>query len=269
MVPPATAAVVALLLVSLLHAVKTTTAAAWTTAFSKPATSLLLRRRLHPTKMALHAASPSPASPTAAHADRDDDGQLVLPASLLSRIAPDALPSQGAPLHPVMVYGSLLSGLNNHHVMVQHRAAFVAPGRTVQPYYLSGLQSLLYPYLSAFPLVAPDQPSGSVVGEIYAVTSKALRLLDDFEGDEYVRAEVAVEVLSPPPAGDGSGGKEGVGGAPTQLHVYMYLLSAPDKVAPERPDLGSAGGELEAVVGGCWRSHVAERQQQKQKVKRP
>jgi gamma-glutamylcyclotransferase (GGCT)/AIG2-like uncharacterized protein YtfP len=263
MVPPVTA-VVALLLVSLLHAVKTTTAAAWTTAFSKPATSLLLRR-----KMALHA-SPSPASPTAAHAaDRDDDGQLVLPASLLSRIAPDVLPSQGAPLHPVMVYGSLLSGLNNYHVMVQHRAAFVAPGRTVQPYYLSGLQSLLYPYLSAFPLVAPDQPSGSVVGEIYAVTSKALRLLDDFEGDEYVRAEVAVEVLSPPPAaGDGSGGKEegvGAGGAPTQLHVYMYLLSAPDKVAPERPDLGSAGGALEVVVGGCWRSHVAERQQQKQK----
>ena len=232
-------------------------AAAWTTANSKPAASLLLRRRTHTTTtMALHAVSDPSA---AARAERDDAGQLIIPSDFAS-------PLSDMPLHPVMVYGSLLSGLNNHHVMVQHRATYLRAGRTLQPFYLTGLRSLLYPYLSPFPLVAPDQPATQIFGEVYAVTSKALRALDDFEGDEYVRTEVAVELL-PAVAGGagetgaGSSGSSGSSGDESRRHliVYMYMLPAPDKVAPERPDLGSSGGELDVVTGGCWRSHVAER----------
>lgn len=179
-------------------------------------------------------------------AQRSEEGFLLLPrlSSELNR-------------HPVFVYGSLLSGLDNHHVMIQSKASFVNDGRTEGSFYLTGLQSDLYPYLSRIPLVE-GQSKSQITGELYAVSTDVIVQLDEFEGDEYERTEIAVENLSPE-TGEGSGEGEVV-------LAYVYLLVSADKIAAERPDLSSLSDNrypLVPVLGGCWRSHLRERNQQK------
>jgi gamma-glutamylcyclotransferase (GGCT)/AIG2-like uncharacterized protein YtfP len=182
---------------------------------------------------------------------RSDDGILVLPNII-----------DGLNRHPVFVYGSLLSGLNNHHVMIQKNASFVSRGRTQESFYLTGLQSDLYPFLSRIPLVG-GQSQSPITGELYTVATEVIAELDEFEGDEYMRTEIAVETLLSP-----EDGSTGYGSGPPREAVmaYVYLLVSADKIAAERPDLSSLSDNrhpLVPVAGGCWRSHLKEREQQK------
>ena len=174
--------------------------------------------------------------------------------------------------HPVFVYGSLLSGLNNHHVMIQHKATFVRPARTADTFYLTGLQSNLYPYLSRVPLVA-GQPLSKITGELYAVSTKVLSRLDEFEGDEYCRSIINIEEAvtnessssssssSPPPNTTTADERADTG---TVTSAYCYMLIGPESIANDRPDLSSeADGRypLVPVIDGCWRTHLEVRKQ--------
>ena len=167
-------------------------------------------------------------------------------------------------LHPVFVYGSLLSGLNNHHVMIQHKATFIRPACTADSFYLTGLQSDLYPYLSRVPLVA-GQPLSKIKGELYAISTKVLTRLDEFEGEEYMRSVIAIE-------GADTNESSTTTTTTTDLHTaattptsaYCYMLIGPESIANDRPDLSSeADGRypLVPVMNGCWRTHLEQRKQ--------
>lgn len=170
-------------------------------------------------------------------------------------------------LHPVFVYGSLLSGLNNHHVMIHHKATFVRTARTTDPFYLTGLQSDLYPYLSRVPLVA-GQPLSQITGELYAVSTKVLTRLDEFEGDEYIRSIINLEGtvtndLSPPPSSTTTTTNM-VADPVTATSTYCYMLIRPESIAADRPDFSSAANgryPLVPVLNGCWRTHLEQRKQ--------
>ena len=163
--------------------------------------------------------------------------------------------------HPVFVYGSLLSGLNNHHVMIHHKAFFVRSARTDDAFYLTGLQSDLYPFLSRVPLVA-GQPLSKINGELYAVSTKVLRQLDEFEGDEYIRSIVAIEGTDRNESSNTP--TDMLADHVTATSVYCYLLIGPESIADDRPDLSSeADGRypLVPVINGCWRTHLEQRKQ--------
>jgi gamma-glutamylaminecyclotransferase len=127
----------------------------------------------------------------------------------------------------VFVYGSLLSGLHNHHCL--RGAKFVADAETAP-----GLYQLLS--LGAFPglIHKPAAGAPAVCGEVYDVDQDTLDTLDRLEGNGhfYNRDVLRVHTLDGKP-----------------LQAWAYLLSA------------GAAREHPSIPSGCWRAHLAERGQ--------
>ena len=149
--------------------------------------------------------------------------------------------------HKVFVYGSLLSNLRNHHVLtnLNHHARLVSEDcRTVEMFFLTGLKSNEYPYLSEVPLHS-SQVSHRITGELYEVSTQALDTLDIFEEHpiEYQRSLIEIEDLSPP-SKDISGGK---------LIANVYLLKNEQKIAEAKSVFES---KFIIVDDGDWRSHL-------------
>jgi gamma-glutamylcyclotransferase (GGCT)/AIG2-like uncharacterized protein YtfP len=149
--------------------------------------------------------------------------------------------------HKVFVYGSLLSNLKNHHVLtdLNHHARLVSENcRTVGMFYLTGLKSNEYPYLSEVPL-HESQVSHRISGELYEVSSQALDTLDVFEEHpiEYLRSQIEVENLSPR--------YEDVNGA--KLIVNVYLLKNELRIAEAKSVFES---KFVIVNDGDWKSHL-------------
>lgn len=79
--------------------------------------------------------------------------------------------------HTVFVYGSLLSGLHNHHYLSEAEALGAAQ---------SAAAAFTMIDLGTFPgayAAGPDEPAGRLTGELYAVTDDQLAALDRLESN--------------------------------------------------------------------------------------
>jgi len=91
----------------------------------------------------------------------------------------------------VFVYGTLMRGQPNHHVLARAGARARGAATTVLPRTLVDLG----PYPALLPRDGVrDASARAVTGELFAVSARALAALDEFEGcpDLYVRERIAV-----------------------------------------------------------------------------
>lgn len=134
-------------------------------------------------------------------------------------------------IHHVFVYGTLLSGMDNFH-LVEPWAERIAPGETTGE---------LYHLTYGYPAIIPGC-SGTVRGELVRLTdvAAALPVLDHLEGyygpdhpdNHYDRCECLVTTAD---------------GAATAAYVYTW----------SHPELLDSIGT--PLAGGCWRQFIAER----------
>ncbi len=111
-----------------------------------------------------------------------EPGALHAAASSASQAGPDR------PLAAVFVYGSLLAGLGNHHVLQRHRAALAGLATTAEARFQMWS-------LGAFPAVSRGGRQ-RIQGEVYRVGTEGLRALDRLEGHpEFYRRELLPVVL--------------------------------------------------------------------------
>lgn len=82
----------------------------------------------------------------------------------------------------LFVYGSLKGGLAHHREL--RGAKLVGPARTAPRYRLLDL--------GRYPALAMGG-SRAVLGELYRVSPDLLLCLDEFEGDDYLRAEIKLD----------------------------------------------------------------------------
>ena len=132
----------------------------------------------------------------------------------------------------VFVYGSLLRGLHNHHLLLGQK--LLAPARTKHAAYRLLDSKDGYPYVTQ-PVPADTASTYSIQGELYEVGSDALAKLDELEEhpDWYCRHQVEIEGESEP--------------------AWMYLM--PQGVMDATHD----GAQLpEATPRGDWRAHVGK-----------
>jgi gamma-glutamylcyclotransferase (GGCT)/AIG2-like uncharacterized protein YtfP len=116
---------------------------------------------------------------------------------------------------------------------------FLTAGRTVESYYMTGLASRAYPYLSRSPLLPEHAHTGPtrIHGEVYAVPwSGVTDTLDELEGHptEYQRQSVNVEVTE----GD-------------VRECSIYFLVNPEIVA----EIAASPSRFENVPSGDWKVH--------------
>lgn len=102
-------------------------------------------------------------------------------------------------MHRVFVYGTLMSGMGNHKVLIDpiapssegrnSDAIFVGQGKTIRSFTM---------YSAGVPFVDPDIETSRIVGEVWDVSTTVLQRLDRLEGhpDWYYRLEVDVELLT-------------------------------------------------------------------------
>ena len=156
------------------------------------------------------------------------------------------------PPHKVFVYGSLLSNLGNHHILLDLNleAKLISDQCvSVDKFYLTGLKSNEYPYLSEVSL-QKDQVPCRIRGELYEVSNDALMKLDWFEEHpvEYFRSMIKVEYFA----------RELEGNSDSELNLSVqsanvYLLKNEERIAAAREDFES---KFVLVNGGDWKSHL-------------
>lgn len=88
----------------------------------------------------------------------------------------------------VFVYGSLLRGLHNHDVIANQ--TFVAEGATVDPYHLLSLRG--FPGAVSGDCLPNPKP---ILGELYAVDSDGMALLDRLESNGQFYQRYTTDVL--------------------------------------------------------------------------
>ena len=153
--------------------------------------------------------------------------------------------------HKIFVYGSLLSNLGNHQVLLslKPQVRLISDNCiTTDKFYLTGLKSNEYPYLSAVPLRA-DQVASQIKGELYEVTAEALAELDDFEDHpiEYLRSLITVSDLS-------SATLEEPGNAKAaSLEANVYMLRNQLRIEEARAAFDK---KFVIVHDGDWKSHL-------------
>lgn len=157
--------------------------------------------------------------------------------------------------HKVFVYGSLLSNLGNHHVLLNLRSEIRLISNdciTTEKFYLTGLKSNEYPYLSAVPLRS-DQVPCQIKGELYEVTSDALAELDDFEDHpiEYLRSMVEVSDLSSAIQEEPWKAKS------NSLEANVYMLRNELRIEEARTAFDT---KFVVVRDGNWRLHLKNAQ---------
>lgn len=152
--------------------------------------------------------------------------------------------------HKLFVYGSLMSKLGNHHILsdlTPHVRLVFGQCVSVEKFYLSGLKSNEYPYLSEVPL-HPDQLPNQIKGELYEVSTDALAKLDEFEEHptEYLRSMIGVMDIS-------TGNEKNLGCKYEIIESNVYLLKNEERILQAR-----AGFEKKFVIvtDGDWREHL-------------
>lgn len=154
--------------------------------------------------------------------------------------------------HKVFVYGSLLSSLGNHHILLDlssHARLISDQCVTVEKFFLTGLKSNEYPYLSEVPLKM-DQVAHYIKGELYEVSNDALSKLDWFEEHpvEYFRSMIEVRDLSM------ENGEASNSVSKSSAHdANVYLLKNDERIIAARENFDS---KFVLVNGGDWRLHL-------------
>jgi gamma-glutamylcyclotransferase (GGCT)/AIG2-like uncharacterized protein YtfP len=95
----------------------------------------------------------------------------------------------------VFVYGSLLSGLFNHHVLFNSNPKFISKGITLKPFFMTAGSIENYPFLTEEPL-NDAQISNQIIGEIYEVNYDGMKLLDELEEYPHVYDRKEIEILN-------------------------------------------------------------------------
>lgn len=85
----------------------------------------------------------------------------------------------------IFVYGSLRKGLQNHHRLTSIGAKYVGTFKSNKPYYMVGLKSRAYPYITETK-VSSDSNKTPITGEVYRIKRTDLKELDALEHN-YVR----------------------------------------------------------------------------------
>jgi gamma-glutamylcyclotransferase (GGCT)/AIG2-like uncharacterized protein YtfP len=95
-------------------------------------------------------------------------------------------------MHHVFVYGTLLRGCHNHHVLGDE-ATFIGRGITVDNTFTM-LCNGAYPYVKD---AVPSEPHAHITGELYRVDDEALERLDRLEGvpHHYYRQDVEIVLM--------------------------------------------------------------------------
>jgi gamma-glutamylcyclotransferase (GGCT)/AIG2-like uncharacterized protein YtfP len=93
----------------------------------------------------------------------------------------------------IFVYGSLMRGFPNHHLIEEGNAQFLGVHESEEKLYMVGLRSGAYPYLIDEP-VHPTCQATTIKGEVYEVTYDLIQRLDLFEGHphHYTRTPIIV-----------------------------------------------------------------------------
>lgn len=94
--------------------------------------------------------------------------------------------------HRVFVYGTLMQGLRNHHIL--NCAKFSGTAKTMLPSY----SLIQFPSQSSPGNITPGMVKNGtecVMGELYIVDDECLAILDEFEdvGREYERSRIMLE----------------------------------------------------------------------------
>lgn len=91
----------------------------------------------------------------------------------------------------VFVYGSLRRGLQNHHKL--ESALYKGEWYTKNYYYMTGMKSGAYPYVTSVQL-HEDQSPTKVYGELYMIDEDLLKILDELEGHptQYMRQTIDI-----------------------------------------------------------------------------
>jgi gamma-glutamylaminecyclotransferase len=135
----------------------------------------------------------------------------------------------------LFVYGSLRKGLPNHPLLSD--ASYIGTYTTRDTYYMAGLKSQAYPYVTEEPLHASLQPT-QITGELYDLPESLLQTLDALEGhpDEYMRKPVDLS--------DGT-------------QAEMYVLQNPVTKREIAKAFQRGWTRFVSVPGGDWLDHVS------------
>ena len=77
--------------------------------------------------------------------------------------------------HNVFVYGSLMTGLGNHHKLDLGDGAVTLVGRGIT-------EAKFTMYAAGVPFVDPDNPTSTIHGEVWDVDDASLARMDALEG---------------------------------------------------------------------------------------
>tara|TARA_B110001452_G_scaffold255835_1_gene248640 strand:- start:3456 stop:3923 length:468 start_codon:yes stop_codon:yes gene_type:complete len=136
----------------------------------------------------------------------------------------------------VFVYGSLLRGLHNHHLLAKSK--LVAAARTAQPAYVLIDSGHGFPYAVADARARQEDCRVALLGEIYEVDTAVLSRLDELEEHPtwYQRREVEVSAADEPAA-----------------RAWIYLLESDDELAKIAKD---PKAYRPVTTQGDWRAHL-------------
>lgn len=150
----------------------------------------------------------------------------------------------------VFVYGSLLSGLSNHHVMAAAKGTFISVGRTMGLYHLTARGDMQYPYLTNTPL-SPQQMANRIIGEVYEVDETGLKVLDELEEYPvyYNRHMVDIQKLTTASSSDTNQTSE-------ILKCYAYFLESQSILMAIRNGFGVTYFD---VLNGDWKDHLSKK----------
>lgn len=110
----------------------------------------------------------------------------------------------------IFVYGSLRKGLQNHGKL--DTAKYSGDWKTVDKYFMIGLKSGAYPYVTTEQLNDSLLPT-QIHGEMYIVSPQLLEVLDELEGHPYQYKRRIIDVENSK--------KE-------TTHAHMYILESDD-----------------------------------------
>jgi gamma-glutamylcyclotransferase (GGCT)/AIG2-like uncharacterized protein YtfP len=95
-------------------------------------------------------------------------------------------PGSDSTINMLFVYGTLRHNNINNHILISHGALYKGEYKTCNTYKMYSTKS--YPY------ILPDKSGTYIIGDVYCVSDKLIKLLDNLEGHphQYTRTTISV-----------------------------------------------------------------------------
>ena len=190
-------------------------------------------------------------------------GGAVSPENHISPVECASEGEEGGQIILLFVYGSLLSGLHNFHLLERSAAVYVGPAETCETFFLcSRGPGFSFPYVTKMAVI-PGQTPTKVKGEVYRVPSQHLPELDRLENHPhwYRRQQIQVSSssLSPPlllegPERNTSTTTTTTTTSTTTDKVWIYILENEDDI----DDMKSKPDAFHDVSDGDWKKFLRE-----------